>query len=132
MMLVKTRTGPSRLHGTGLFAAEPVRAGTVVWRFHLDTDREYTREEVEALPEPERSRILSLVHSYISASSGRYIVNLDDGKFFNHSSRSNVVDSDVEECCVAVRDIAEGEELTIDYRKFPEEDPLNFSVVEQG
>jgi len=84
---------------------------------------------VDALPEPERSKILSLVHSYISASSGKYVINLDDAKYFNHSPSSNVIDSDTEECCVAVRDIQEGEELTIDYRKFPEENPLNFDVV---
>lgn len=130
MMLVKYRTGPSPIHGTGLFATEPVCAGTIVWRFSPDTDRSYSREEVEMLPEPKRSEILGLVHSYVSASSGRYVVNLDDARYFNHSSRSNVVDSDVEECCVAVRDIAEGEELTIDYRKFHEDDPINFVVVE--
>ena len=33
MLLVKTRTGRSPIHGTGLFAAEPIAKGTAVWRF---------------------------------------------------------------------------------------------------
>lgn len=127
-MTVAYRTGPSLIHGIGLFAAEPVLAGTVVWRFSPETDRAFTPDEVASLSEPERSEILSLVHTYISAFSGKYVQNLDDAKYFNHSPDSNVVDSDAEECCIAVRDIAKGEELTIDYRRFPEENPLNFEV----
>ena len=128
MMLVKTKLGPSRIHGTGLFADEPIGAGTVVWKFTPGFDVAYTREEAEALPEPKRSEILSLIHSYISAHDGKFHLNAGEAIYFNHSPIPNVIDGNTEEC-VAVRDIAVGEELTIDYRKFPEENPTNFEVI---
>src|SRR5580698_6821548 len=126
-MTVATTAAPSPIHGTGLFAAEHIRAGTVVWRLTPGIDEVYSREEVDALPEPKRSEILSLVHSYISQYSGKYVFNTDNSKYFNHDPEPNVIDGD-DESCVAVRDISIGEELTIDYRKFPEENPLNFEV----
>lgn len=128
MMLVKTKIGLSRIHGIGLFAAESIRAGTIVWEFTSGVDAAYTREEVEVLPEPLRSEILSLKHSYISQHSGKYVTNGGNAKYFNHSFEPNVIDGESEEC-VAARDIAVGEELTIDYTKFPEDNPLNFEVV---
>ena len=33
MLLVKTRLGKSRIHGLGVFAAQPIRKGQPVWRF---------------------------------------------------------------------------------------------------
>ncbi len=33
MLLVPTRKQQSPIHGTGLFAAEPIPAGTATWRF---------------------------------------------------------------------------------------------------
>jgi uncharacterized protein len=131
MMLVRAVAKVSRLHGTGLFAIDPIRAGTVVWEFTPGIDEAYTREEVEALPEPKRSEIFSLVHTYISNHNGKFHLNAGDAVYFNHSPDPNVIDGDDEgEECVAARDIAAGEELTIDYRKFPEENPLNFNVVD--
>ena len=32
MMLIRNVVGPSAIHGTGIFAAQPVAAGTEVWR----------------------------------------------------------------------------------------------------
>ena len=32
MLLVPTAVGPSRIQGLGLLAAEPIAAGTEVWR----------------------------------------------------------------------------------------------------
>lgn len=128
MMLIKAAAHRSSIHGLGLFAAESISAGQIVWEFTPGVDEAFTREEVELLSEPRRSEILSLVHSYISQYSGKYVVNNDDGKYFNHSPNPNVIDG-VDEECIAARDIVAGEELTIDYRKFPEENPLNFDVV---
>jgi SET domain-containing protein len=128
MLLIKTRAGPSSIHGTGLFAAEAVRQDTVVWRFDDSTEESFSREEAEALPEPKRTRVLSLVHSYISNPDGRYILSKDDAIYFNHSFAPNIVETGDGQCR-ALRDIPCGEELTVDYRDYAEDNPLNFEVV---
>ena len=122
MMTVKTKTGPSTIHGTGLFADEFISKGTLVWKFSPEVDREWTKEEAEQLPEPLRSEILSLSHAFISSYSGKYISEGDDAKYANHSSDPNTIDDphSKEEVCIAARDIARGEEITFDYRTFDE------------
>jgi uncharacterized protein len=125
MLLVKTEVAPSLIQGKGVFAEEFIPKGSVVWQFVPGKDLALTREEVEHLPEPERSDILSLFHSYISKQTGRYISFGDDSGFINHSDRANVgtryEDGVEEDINFAVRDIQPGEEITIDYRDFAEE-----------
>jgi len=124
MLLVKTSIAPSTIPGagTGLFAGEFIPAGTLIWKFSNKVDRAYTREEVEQLPEPTRSEILSLYHPYISKQTGRYITFGDNAGYLNHSSNPNIVtryEQGVEEDLnFALRDIVQGEELTIDYSAF--------------
>jgi hypothetical protein len=44
MLLVKTVSKPSALHGTGLFADEFIPEGTVLWRFVVGKDNAYAKE----------------------------------------------------------------------------------------
>jgi|SRR3989344_8774889 len=130
MLLVKTKTGPSAIHGTGLFAAEFVPKGALVWKFSKDVDEAYSPEEARELPEPKRSTILGLHFAYISTQTGRYVLSGDDAKFMNHSFTPTVAsvfeDGVEEELGVAARDIKAGDELTVDYRDFG--DPIDFEV----
>ncbi len=125
MLLVKTTTGPSSIHGKGVFAAEFIPAGTEVWKFIQDKDKSYTKEEVQKLAEPGRSEILSLFHSYISKQTGRYVTLGDYSGNINHSIQPNLgvryekgVEEDIN---FALRDIQPDEELTLDYREFAQE-----------
>ena len=119
MLLVKTRTGPSKIHGTGLFADEFIPKDTRVWEFSSLVDKAYSKKEVEELPEPERSDVLSLYHTWINKRSGKYIVEGDNGRFANHSFTPNLIQT--KEGFIASRDIAKGEELTYDYQEFSSE-----------
>lgn len=119
MLLVKTHIAPSTIHGTGLFADEHIPKGTLCWRFSSEVDTAYTKEEVEALPEPKRSEVLSLFHTWVNKKSGKYIVEGDNGRFANHSSSPNLIMSG--EDFIAARDVENGEELTYDYREFANE-----------
>jgi len=133
MILVKTKVRPSAIHGTGLFADEFVPKGKRMWEFSSETDKAYTREEVEALPEPERSGILSLFHSYLSKDIGRYVVCGDGSKFINHSDNPNMISEPglpgKETPDIAARDIQKGEEITYDYREFDEEISFEVNVL---
>ena len=125
MLLVKTKIGPSTIAGTGIFADEFIPADTVVWQFIPGKDDAYTRKQVEGLPEPKRSEILSLYHSYISKQTGRYVWHGDSAGYFNHSDHPNLrteyregVEEDLN---IAARDIHPGEEITQDYTIFAQE-----------
>lgn len=113
MLVVRTFVGPSEIHGTGLFAAEPIKKGEAIWIFNPLIDLEITMEEIETLPE--EARRVALAHTYME-DDGRLILSRDNAVFFNHSEAANTSSGGA--LNVALRDIAAGEELTEDYRRF--------------
>jgi hypothetical protein len=120
MLLVKTRLGQSPIEGMGLFAAEPIKAGSVTWRFMPGFDQLFTFEQIAALPDVARAAIET--YTYVHPGSGLYVYCLDNARFMNHADEPNTagvhVEGSIEGYDVATRDIAEGEELTCDYRQF--------------
>lgn len=125
MLHIRTSIGPSKIHGTGLFAAEPIRVGSAVWSFTPAFDRTFTREEIAKLPDG--ARIYLATYAYKSQVSGVYVLPEDNGKYFNHSDAPNTRSTHPadggEVITYALRDIAPGEELTDDYSSF--EDPFD-------
>lgn len=119
MLLVKTSLSISSIHGIGLFAAQLILKGTVVWRFHPVIDIKLTGEEIARLAEPCREQTVK--YTYRDKLSGLYVLCGDDARFFNHSDEPNCIDvfNDAEaDLTLARRDIQEGEELTCDYALF--------------
>jgi SET domain-containing protein len=108
MLKVKTRLGTSGIHGIGLFADQPIPAGAVVWCCDgFD----------QVLPEAYRDEFLT--HYGYRRRTGQWVLPADNGRFSNHSETPNTGPADVAglvDAEIALRDIAEGEELTIDYR----------------
>ena len=86
--------GKSRIHGTGLFATVPIKAGTVLGELRT---RPATRD-------------------------GPYVLSTDDGQFsvlcklryINHAKRPNAAYCD-DLTVIALRNIKPGDELTHDY-----------------
>ncbi|MFF7296322.1 SET domain-containing protein-lysine N-methyltransferase [Streptomyces sp. NPDC008265] len=104
---------PSTTDNVGLFATEPIPAGTVVWLPCVKCPT-WTAAELGAVP-AERFGLLD-----------KYGHLLDDGSLLlpcmgaflmNHSCAANVLDTGLD-FGVAVRDIAPGEEVTCDYSTF--------------
>jgi SET domain-containing protein len=117
MLLVPTKLGLSQIHGIGLFAQEPIRKDTVVWRFDPVIDTLISAEGLSGLAAPAREQIESYV--YLDNRTGEHILCGDDARFFNHSVDPNVIDDGLDPYrCVAARDIDTGEELTQDYFSF--------------
>lgn len=114
MLRVPTVVAPSSIQGVGLFAAEPITAGTVIWEFTEGVDWRIPVAEFELFPDPYRSWLLRYVYR---EPTGCYVLCGDNGKFMNHSFDPNCDDVDGP-YTVAKRDIVEGEELTCDYRVF--------------
>ncbi len=118
MLLVKTYLDRSRIHGIGLFAAEPIPKGTLVWRLHPEIDTQLSEEVIASLAPPAREQILK--YTYRDVVLGTYVLCGDDARFMNHDVNPNCRDVPDREggTTTAARDIAAGEELTCDYASF--------------
>jgi hypothetical protein len=116
MLLVRVHLDRSPLHGLGVFAAEPIPKGTVVWRFTPGLDLDLDPDAVAAQPELFRAWLRH--HGYLDPRLNRFILCCDHARFLNHSDTPNLSSDltlDHHGVDIASRDIAAGEELTIDY-----------------
>lgn len=113
MLRVRTRIGASSIHGIGLFADEPIAAGTVIWEFDPHFDITFTAEDLAGLAAPAREQVEK--YSYFEEQMGVFVLCGDDARFMNHSVTPNTAEAPGMST-VAARAIAAGEELTCDYR----------------
>lgn len=111
--------------GFGVVALEFIPAGTITWA--LDSlDRTFTPSQIQHLSVVERE----LLDFYsFKNQDGNYVLCWDNGKYVNHSFKSNCV-STAYDFEVAVRDIFPGEELTDDYGYLNISDP--FEALDEG
>lgn len=114
MLLIHASAGPSAIHGTGLFAREPIAAGTLIWELRTGFDREFTIDQLEALPTADREAIRRYL--YVDVTSGLSVLCADDARYMNHADLPNTRTAGRQ--TFAVSDISAGEELTCDYREF--------------
>jgi SET domain-containing protein len=113
MMFIAVEVRASTILGQGLFPLARVRCGTVICSFTIDakviTEAEYVDSIRSNHPLVVRTGTRYVGKYFTHTSNGEEALN-----FFNHSFEPNVVCH----CGVvmALRDIAKGEELTVDYR----------------
>ena len=120
MLLVKTKIGQSKIHGTGLFADQFISKGTPIWRFTPGFDLKLIEEELLKLPKLAQGCVMR--YCYHSIVDNTYVLPFDDARFFNHSKNPNVTSVDLpdepEGMDIASRDIQSGEELVCDCKEF--------------
>ncbi|MFT3811249.1 MAG: SET domain-containing protein [Micropepsaceae bacterium] len=117
MLTIKTELKASALHGIGLFTAQRIPAGTVVWRFDPLFDLHFPDAAYEAAPPVQKHHID--YYGFLSKATREHIYSLDDSRFMNHSDAPNMIVTygagQGEPTMVARRDIAPGEEITVNY-----------------
>jgi len=121
MLLIPTRLAPSPIHGFGVFALAPIARGTAVWRFQKGLDMEFSPDVADGLPEHVRAFLAH--YGYLDRNVKRIILCFDDARFVNHSDTPNVATDYAQDpygLDIALRDIAVGEELSMDYAGFEE------------
>jgi len=118
MYIVDTYTEPSSIEGKGFFAKEFIPKGVVVY-FYGDSDRFYSKGELKSLTDKEKE----LLFKYgVEDEFGNW--NLTETGLeaieANHSCDANILSLFVDGiyCDIAVKDIQEDEEITIDYGMF--------------
>jgi uncharacterized protein len=101
--------GPSPIHGTGIFAREPIKAGEVV--FIRDRTRIVDDEH------PLRPELGEFEWHCDDIGGGKVVYLPEPERYSNHSCDPNSYDQTVDGVTrrIARRDIAAGEEITFDY-----------------
>jgi SET domain-containing protein len=116
MLHVPTYVAQSAIHGFGLFARDAIPRGTVIWTFTPPFDLDLPAAFLDSQPALAQQALRH--YGYVDARLGRFILCADDYRFVNHGTTPNIV-SDFTHSAHGVdraaRDIAPGEELTVDY-----------------
>lgn len=117
MLRVKTKIGPSAVHGIGLFADEFISKGTVTWQYDPEQDMSIAKETIESLS-PLAKQYFNY-YCYFDKERDTYILPIDHLKFINHSNKEETINIEsTPDQDVAKRDIQPGEELLCNYNKF--------------
>jgi pyrroloquinoline quinone (PQQ) biosynthesis protein C len=110
----KCGAGRSNLHGWGLFAREPIADGEVIIDFSSsELYREAPADELEDW------RLRGGKFTALSETACLISDRLTKYSLLNHSERPNAVVDTAARCVIAAREIAVGEEVTVDYRREP-------------
>jgi len=113
MYVVKNLKEKSEIEGYGVFAAEYIPRGTIVFFFGGD-DSFIPKERFHSSSEEEKE----IFYRYgVEDEAGNWLLKEDN---INHSCDSNILSLFVDGiyCDIAVKDINPGEEMTIDYGLF--------------
>jgi SET domain-containing protein len=128
MLLIRHYVGASRLEGAGLFCADAIAEGTVIWRYDSPFLVKLSNAELQALPEPMREAVWKYSFRRRGAQrlhDGVYFC-ADDARFMNHSDTPNTRWRPETDDYVAATDLPAHTELTCDYRDFCEPDEIGF------
>ncbi|MGA1619307.1 MAG: SET domain-containing protein-lysine N-methyltransferase [Planctomycetia bacterium] len=127
MLLVDTFVGPSVIEGVGVFAAEPIKAGQVIYRFDPYFDRLISRAELASFPASIRRFVDRYTYPH-PTDRLMLVLDVDNGRHMNHSREPNTDFRDAT-FGYAIRDIASGEEITCNYADFEPEFEMLPSLV---
>ncbi len=116
MMLVRTYLSNSSIEGVGIFAAEAISAGDLIWRLEPKFDVSFTEADIEKLPAHMRDFIQRYSYPHMR-NPGIWVLELDNGRFMNHCETPNT-DFTGFEFGYAIANIAAGEEITCNYSEF--------------
>lgn len=128
MLLINAVPRPSSIEGLGLFAAEPIPAGTLLYRW--DDRLAWTCSEAEFSALPAAAQAFVERYGWRDLASGRWRASVDNSKFINHSATPNTVHRDGGQ--YALRDIAIGEEITENYAEFDPDFAEYASTMREG
>jgi SET domain-containing protein len=117
VLLIPHRTSESSIHGIGLFAAQSIESGTILWRFDPAVD-----ERRLLATFGERDVLEALHYGYINPAKPQWLVICgDDARFWNFPRPGEAANAHLgsesqcgESVVVASRAIEAGEELLIE------------------
>ena len=88
MFVIKTRVGPSLIHGTGVFSCQDVPAGSVIWRFNPPFDQILSDTDIGNLPDRAKEFIEMYAYRCLDLD-GQFVLSGDHARFLNHCDNPN-------------------------------------------
>lgn len=118
MLHIKYKLASSKLHGIGVFAGEDISKDFCIVEASLALDINLTQAEFEVLSESEKKEIKH--HGHYDKVLNKWHVDFYMTRFANHSDKPNLTQryNDNGYYILSLRDIKNGEELTINYEDF--------------
>ncbi len=116
MLLISTYVAQSPIEGLGVFAAEPVARGRLMWSLNPKFDVFVHPGELDGLPPHMRDYVARYSYPHLEMP-GVVVVDSDNGRFMNHTLTPNT-DFRIFDKGYALVDIAAGDELTCNYHEF--------------
>ncbi len=113
MLLAATTVAPSTIAGLGLFAAEPISMGQLIWRFEPKLDPLLDIADMRAAPAASRA-FFKMYRDEAHAFPDRCRLLCDHVKFINRSEDPSLASE--QHIIHALCDLAVGDEITSDYR----------------
>jgi hypothetical protein len=115
MFVIKTRVGPSSIHGTGVFACQDIPVGGEVWRFNPSFDQIISDSDVDNLSDSAKEFIEMYAYRCLDLD-GQLVLSGDHARFLNHSDDPNTEEKPF--ISFARRPISTGDEITCNYAAF--------------
>lgn len=116
MLMIDTYVGNSSIQGFGVYAAEPIARGHMLWLLNPKFDIFIVESDIEALPPHMRDYLARYAYPHME-QPGMLVLDSDNGKYMNHSETPNT-DFRIFDRGFALVDIAAGEEITCNYFEF--------------
>jgi hypothetical protein len=110
-------SGPSTIHGTGVFTSRPITKGSIIWSLTPENHIEVTAAQLTFLGELFGAQFPSIFMKYAYPNNRKddsIILVTDEFSYMNHSSNPNTT-NDEHGNMVAAHDIDADSELTEDY-----------------
>lgn len=116
MLLVPTYLKSSEIDGLGVFAAEPIKAGTKIWELREGFDLFIHEKDLDSFPSITQHFLRKYTYPH-PTMEGILILGVDNDRFMNHNPTPNT-DFKHSDAGYAVRDISKDEEITSNYDEF--------------
>jgi SET domain-containing protein len=130
MLTIATYLDRSGLHGIGLFAAEPIARGRLVWEFNPLIDLEFSDEQWREMERKAAPESFGHIRRYSYKEGNRFYLCVDNAQFMNHSREAaNVANDKTSNTMVACADIRKGEELLCNYFEYCDSDDFNLMKI---
>jgi len=114
MLIIDTILKETKLKGIGLFANQNIKKWQIIWK---DNNHAYTFSKFDY--SKMNSIQKAFVDKYSIPKDSKYILDLDNTRFMNHSENPNILF--LEDHGIATKNIKIGEELTCNYDELSSE-----------
>lgn len=137
MLTVKTYIAKDARGGKGLFAAQDIPKGGVVWSYDPAYTKFVSVEEYFKSTGEEREALERYTYPVSIEEDGEplvgLLINLDNSRYTNHSEDPNTGHPpDDLNINIALRDIKQGEEMTCSYHEFDPDGVIHAMGVMTG